>query len=451
MAEPRPGADLNARLGALLRQRGSVVAPAAARADACSIRPVDPDSAPADAGLDASACTRGVAPIERYAAGSSRAASVGVRRTATLAAHVADAAPADDWAARIESLRQAQRVREARRRSAETALPGSEVAPGVRVIEHRMPAPACARDAVPWEAGPGAAGPLVYLDTETTGLAGGTGTLVFLLGLAWHEGSALVARQWLLLSPGAERAMWESVAALLPSDPHWVSFNGKSFDLPLLTARHRMSRLRDPFADRAHWDLLHPLRRAFDARWPDCRLQTAERRLLGVARVDDLPGAFAPQAWTAFLRHGETAMLVEAIRHNRDDVLALARLLPALREVYAEPARFDADAAAIGRRLAQVGRDDAAHAALAGALHDDAARRALAALQARARRWDEVEALLAPLAERADPCPLALERLAKIAEHVRRDRVRARQLAARLAALQPRQLRHQRRLARLSA
>lgn len=433
MADPRSGADLHARLGALLRQRGSAVAPSAIPVAASPPATRHDRGSSSDGAGARSACD----------------ASNRLRDAAGLGARLADAAPADDWAARIESLRQAQRVREARRRSAERALPGTEVAPGVRCIEFRAPLPPCARDAVPWEAGEGAAGPLVYLDTETTGLAGGTGTLVFLLGLAWHDGDALAVQQWLLVSPGAERAMWDAMAAALPADPHLVSFNGKAFDLPLLAARLRLSRLRDPFAGRAHWDLLQPLRRAFDSRWPDCRLQTAERRLLGVERVDDLPGAFAPQAYTAFLRHGESAMLGEAIRHNRDDVVALARLLPALRAVYAEPARFDADAAAIGRRLAQAGRVEAARTALEGALHDAAARRALAALHARGKRWSEVEALLAPLAEGPRPCVLALERLAKVAEHVHRDRARARALTERLLALAPTDLRHQRRLARL--
>lgn len=434
MAEPRGAADLHARLGALLRQRGSTVAP---------------PSAPA--ATDAPELQGDVDP--RSAGGAGRCAlepSRRLRDAAGLAARVAEAVPADDWTARIESLRQAQRLREQRRRSAEQALPGVEVAPGVRCIEYRAPLPPCTRDPVPWEAGEGASGPLVYLDTETTGLSGGTGTLMFLLGLAWHDGDALAVEQWLLVSPGAEERLYRAMMERLPASPHLVSFNGKAFDLPLLATRLRLSRLPDPFTGRPHWDLLHPLRRAFDARWPDCRLQTAERRLLGVERVDDLPGAFAPQAWTAFLRHGETAMLGEAIRHNREDVVALARLLPALRSVYAEPTRFDADAAAIGRRLAQAGRADAARSALEGALHDAGARRALARICARQRRWAEVEALLAPLVAAPRPCAQSLERLAKIAEHVHRDRARARVLAERLLALAPADAGHQRRFARLS-
>jgi hypothetical protein len=407
MAEPRSEAvaTLRQRLGSLLRERGSV------------------------------------GPDVPTAAASAHAAGP----------QVAEAPAADDWAARIESLRQAQRIRESRRVAAQRALPGTEFAPGVRLIEAQVPLPPCDLTLPRWEPAAGQGGrTLVYLDTETTGLAGGTGTLVFLLGLAWHDGTVLRVEQWLLTAPGAERDWLAAIAGRLPPDPLWVSFNGKAFDLPLLAARHRMARCPDPFIARPHWDLLHPLRRAFESRWPDCRLQTAERRLLGVQRIDDLPGAFAPQAWTAFLRHGETGMLTEAIRHNRDDVVALARLLPALREVYAQPARFDADPVAIARRLVQAGRCDDAVGVLGEAGASPAAQRELAALHARARRWPEVERLLLPLATASSPCALALERLAKIAEHVHGDRAQALHWTQVLLALDPANPRHRRRHQRLA-
>jgi uncharacterized protein YprB with RNaseH-like and TPR domain len=363
---------------------------------------------------------------------------------------VADSNPSDEWAERIDALRRAQRIRDGRRQLAERSLPGSELAPGIRLIEARVPLPDADLSTPHWESEDHApTRPLLYLDTETTGLAGGTGTLVFLLGLAWHEGDLLRVQQWLLTSPAAEAEWYARIAAAVPADPLLVSFNGKSFDLPLLATRHRLTRRSDPFAGRPHWDLMHPLRRAFDRRWPDCRLQTAERRLLGLQRIDDLPGAFAPQAFTAFLRHGETGMLTEAIRHNRDDVIALARLLPALRTVFDDPARFDADASAIARRLIAVGRVDAAQRILQAAANEPQACHALATLHARARRWNEVERLLAPLTDGASPCAMALERLAKIAEHVHRQPHRALELATRLSSLEPSAPRHHRRIARL--
>jgi hypothetical protein len=470
MAEPALPA-LRDRLGALLRERGSGVPATAAShgerapssgesalgpAQAASRPPpkAAPDNAPRllrdrlDALLRERGSVTSVCPESKPVHGN----GAGVERTSRVREppRTVEGAPVDDWGARVDGLRNALRVRDARRVAAERALPGSELAPGVRLIEAVAPLPPCERAEVPWDAGGPAEGPLVYLDTETTGLAGGTGTLVFLLGLAWHDGEVLRVQQWLLTAPGAERTWLEHLCAQLPADPHLVSFNGKAFDLPLLASRHRLSRLRDPFAGRPHWDLLHPLRRAFDSRWPDCRLQTAERRLLGIERVDDLPGAFAPQAFTQFLRFGETSMLCEAIRHNRDDVVALARLLPVLRAVYADPGRFDADAVGIARRLQLAGRSTCAQSVLEPAsTHDLAARHALAALHARARRWPEVEALLAPLVSGDRPCVRALERLAKIAEHVDRDAARALAYARQLVDLDPGQPRHRHRLARL--
>ncbi|HET7842825.1 MAG TPA: ribonuclease H-like domain-containing protein, partial [Xanthomonadales bacterium] len=290
----------------------------------------------------------------------------------TIAAPVAKAT--DEMANALATLRAAQQRRDRHRREAERALPGELVAPGVRRIRWAEAfegndasdlgrfaltsgvaetiAAHAARtgrlDAPPWEPPGRHDGELVFIDTETTGLAGGTGTLVFLLGLARVRRTHIEVDQWLLSSPGGEHEWLDAIAASLPPDPLLVSFNGKAFDIPLLAARHRLKRRRDPFANRTHWDLLFPLRRAFDSRWPDCRLQTAERRLLGHARVDDLPGSFAPAAYPAWLRQGDATLLNQVITHNRHDVVSLARLLPALVRVFERPADFDADAHAIG-------------------------------------------------------------------------------------------------------
>lgn len=351
-----------------------------------------------------------------------------------------------DWDARVASLRAAQRVRESTRLAAEAALPGEEVARGVRRIratQAGMPAPPAR---LPWE--PAAAdGPLVLLDTETTGLAGGSGTLVFLLAMARWEEDRLELDQWLLTAPSAEAAWIDAWQASLPAAHTLVSYNGRAFDLPLLAARQRLARRPDRFLERPHWDLLAPVRRAFASRWDDCRLATAERRLLGLERTGDLPGAFAPAAWLAFLRHGETARLREAIAHNRQDVLSLARLLPALLRVHAEPGRYDADGAALARRLLQCGAHEAALAVLERT-PGEAAALALARVLRREGRAMEARAALesSPGAERS---PAILEALAKLHEHVLRDPRAARAVAIRLAALQPDAARHRRRLARL--
>jgi uncharacterized protein len=386
----------------------------------------------------------------------------------------------DDVATALAALRAAQDRRDRHRREAERALPGELVAPGVRRIRwaeafegndasdlgrfaltSRIAEPlateeACTErnssvaptviDAPPWEPPGRHHGELVFLDTETTGLAGGTGTLVFLLGLARIRPTHVEVEQWLLSSPGGEHEWLDAIAASLPPDPLLVSFNGKAFDIPLLAARHRLKRRRDPFANRTHWDLLFPLRRAFDRRWSDCRLQTAERRLLGHARVDDLPGSFAPAAFHAWLRQGDTTLLNQVIAHNRHDVVSLARLLPALVRVFERPLDFDADALAIGARLERAGRDADAERRWRET-PGTAARLALALALRRRGRHAEAETELLPLAERDDPT--ALELLAKIREHRRGDPSGALAAARRLVELEPVEERHRRRCARL--
>ena len=384
-----------------------------------------------------------------------------------------------EWSARIGALRDAQRVRESQRARAERSLPGEEVAPGVRVVRSVEPL-ACAAASVGGAEAPtaqrvlvakgvgasapptgmptprsppvwereAASGPLLFLDTETTGLSGGTGTLVFMLGLARIEGDRIEAEQWLLTRPSGEPAMLDAIAERVPRDAVLVSYNGKAFDVPLIAARHALHRRRDPFAAKPHWDLLAPTRRAFESRWPDCRLQTTERRLLGIERVDDLPGAFAPAAFTTLLRSGDAALMRRVLDHNRQDLWSLVHLLEVLGRVWSAPHAFDADAAAIARRLVAGARIGEAERALEGALATQRdARRELARIRRRQRRHDESAELWRPLADSG--CVQALESLAKIAEHAHRDFDEALAHARRLAAAEPAEPRHARRIARL--
>lgn len=108
---------------------------------------------------------------------------------------------------------------------------------------------------------------------------------------------------------------------------HLVSYNGKSYDAPLLTARYRLSRMANPLAGRAHLDLLHPSRRRWRGHYENCRLATIERQVLGVVREDDLPGSEAPGAWLGYLRGGGAQLLRRVLQHNHTDVVSLLRLL----------------------------------------------------------------------------------------------------------------------------
>ncbi len=117
-----------------------------------------------------------------------------------------------------------------------------------------------------------------------------------------------------------------------------VSFNGKSFDLPLLKARARLAGTDLPTDGRAHLDLLHVTRRLLHSGWPDCRLRTAEARALRLERTDDLPGAEAPAAWRRWLQHGDGSALGRVADHNRADLLALVALLALLERPTAREA-----------------------------------------------------------------------------------------------------------------
>ena len=178
---------------------------------------------------------------------------------------------------------------------------------------------------------------LLFLDTETTGLAGGTGTLPFMVCLARIQGEQLQLGQWILTGFAGEAALLEIVGSWIKSSAQLVSYNGKSFDMPLLITRYRLARQTDPFTDKAHIDLLHLTRRACGHGWDDCRLQTAEQRLLGFVRENDFPSHLIPQAWSEFVRGGGMESLNAIAEHNRHDVLSLAALLAMIAKIYAEP------------------------------------------------------------------------------------------------------------------
>ncbi|HTO47492.1 MAG TPA: ribonuclease H-like domain-containing protein [Burkholderiales bacterium] len=179
---------------------------------------------------------------------------------------------------------------------------------------------------------------ILCLDTETTGLAGGTGTLAFMVGLAWLESGALRVVQWILAGFAAEGALVERVRERMALAGVLVTFNGKSFDLPLLKTRARLAGTDLLTDGLAHLDLLHVTRRLLHAGWPDCRLRTAEARALRLERPDDLPGAEAPAAWRRWLERGDTSQLARVADHNRADLLALVALMAVLEKPTAREA-----------------------------------------------------------------------------------------------------------------
>ncbi len=171
---------------------------------------------------------------------------------------------------------------------------------------------------------------MLFLDTETSGLAGGTGTTAFVLGLATVRDDVLTVRQLLMTGFAGERPLLEQLVMAVRAHDCLVTFNGKSFDLPLLRARARLAGMEWPDEPSHHLDLLHVTRRRLREGWPDCRLRTAEERALGYARTDDFPGADVPAAWQRWLQRGDASPLPRILDHNREDLLSLAGLLAVL-------------------------------------------------------------------------------------------------------------------------
>ncbi len=175
----------------------------------------------------------------------------------------------------------------------------------------------------------------LYFDTETTGLAGGTGTLAFLLGVADVRDGHTVISQLHLPAPGTERPMLQWLAERVEQATVLISFNGKSFDWPLLKSRFVMNRLRPP-PERPHVDLLHCSRRVFRHHLAELKLSTLERRVLDVHRKGDIDGANIPAAWFDYLRTGRVAVLSRVLSHNERDVKSMVDLVQRLLAAWEE-------------------------------------------------------------------------------------------------------------------
>jgi uncharacterized protein YprB with RNaseH-like and TPR domain len=169
----------------------------------------------------------------------------------------------------------------------------------------------------------------LFLDTETTGLAGGAGTVVFAYGLGRLVGDEFVLEQTFLRDFGEEPAMLHHLAARLVECPVPVTFVGKSYDRHRIHARLAVHKIAAPVLTERHLDLYHLVKRAHGATLPDARLRTVEQHLLGLVRTDDLPGSEAPAAFLDWIRD-RTGPVDRVLEHNRLDVLSLVALLGAL-------------------------------------------------------------------------------------------------------------------------
>jgi uncharacterized protein YprB with RNaseH-like and TPR domain len=304
----------------------------------------------------------------------------------------------------------------------------------------------------------------LFVDLETTGLSGGAGTVAFLVGCGWFDLGAFQVRQFLLTSYASERALLCAVAECFGATSLLVTYNGKTFDVPVMETRWMFHRMPLPLESVRHFDMLHPARRLWRAREETmkdasgeggCRLGTLERVLCDVTRVGDIPGMDIPARYFRFLRSGDARPLEPVLEHNRLDLISLAAVCAHAVQLVEEGiprCRDAAEALALGKVYERAGSVDRAIAAYQRAAADPSAhvdvvleaiyrlglrlrrdrrfaeaadcwRRLLDVKQGRVGRRSE---LLAPLRQ------YAVEALAVHHEHRERDYEGAKELTLRL-------------------
>jgi uncharacterized protein YprB with RNaseH-like and TPR domain len=294
-----------------------------------------------------------------------------------------------------------------------------------------------------------------FLDTETTGLAGGSGTYAFLIGVGRITPEGFRIRQFFMREHAEEPSLLAALASYLAEFDVLVTYNGKSYDQPLLETRYRMARRRSPFDRMAHLDLLFGARRLWKLRFESCRLVELESQVLGVEREGDLPGEMIPYVYFEYLRTREAFRLKPIFHHNAMDILTLACLtfiVPcAFRSPHQTPLRHGAELVGLARWLRAAERLEEAlelfRRAVESGLSDALLFRTLwdmAVLEKKLAREPAAVAILSDLSASPNPYRLpALVELAKFYEHRERNYARALELTrAALAIEDSAELRH---------
>lgn len=278
---------------------------------------------------------------------------------------------------------------------------------------------------------------MLFVDTETTGLAGGAGTLPFLVGLGWFEDESLRVQQLFLRRPGEEAPILHHLAERLAASSCIVTYNGKSFDWPLLRTRFIMNRIAAPILP-PHLDLLHCVRRVFKRRLGEVRLTRMEEELLGFRREDDVHGSQIPLLYARFLRGETERLLTPVLEHNTMDIVALAALLAVVTERYSTLREEDDPMDHLGyAKVAARANDDVralsfAEAVIAGGGDPEVTLEALGLIaKVKRRRGDYVGAVkaledgLLGLSASSDAAGYVRLVLSKLYEHKLKDFARA--------------------------
>ena len=266
---------------------------------------------------------------------------------------------------------------------------------------------------------------ILYLDTETTGL-GGSGTVAFLVGMGWLTDEGFEVHQFLMRDYPEEPFLLRHVAAGLKKFDVLCTFNGTTFDVPLLESRFLMNRMDRECLDLPHLDLLHMCRRLWKLRLGRCNLGRLEEVILGTPREDDLPGSEVPQRYFTYLKTKQASLLEDILKHNAQDIASLCVLLNHMADLYQHPEkiRFSEDVYSMGRALERTDHPEQARRCyrLAGkGRMGDLAGTALAASYRRSGQREEAVRVWQEMirGNRGGVTPYV--ELAKYEEHIRRD------------------------------
>lgn len=178
----------------------------------------------------------------------------------------------------------------------------------------------------------------VFLDTETTGLSGGTGTIPFMIGVARFSGDQFALEQFFLRNPSEEKAQLAALTKFVDGANAVVSYNGKSFDLPIINTRYILNRLSNPFDEMGHIDLLHITRRVWKRRLKQCNLGNIEKEILSFSRTtEDIPGYLVPEFYRNYILNGDASEIAKIFYHNEVDVVSLSALFTTLAAMLEDP------------------------------------------------------------------------------------------------------------------
>ncbi|MBU1291473.1 MAG: ribonuclease H-like domain-containing protein [bacterium] len=272
----------------------------------------------------------------------------------------------------------------------------------------------------------------VFLDTETTGLAGGAGTYIFLVGVGYFERDQFCIRQYFMRDYNEERALLSALNDLLANFKAVVTYNGKTFDLPLMESRYIMSGMKMSLKDPYHFDLLYPARRLWKRRLESCSLSTVEREILKVSRDDDVPGYLIPEIYFRYLRTKDARAIKQVFEHNLQDILSLVALVSRMCFLVEDPlnnTEYGMDIFSIGKMFDEEKRyEQSTHYYTEALKHNLAEEEALEILRLasfaykRQGKWEEAEEIWKEIIKRSrEFIYFPYEELAKYYEHYLKD------------------------------